>query len=288
MRPANRTGPVAVVGELDGVHLGHQRQARAALRVSERGRRTTVGVVLDAPERERLLMTPEGRCHELVRCGLSRAEVLRVSADEPADAVASAVVERHQPALVVMACPPESSDRPAEEQLGLAFARAGVDVIEVARVSHGDGSTLTSTTVRELVLEGRLDAAAHALGRPYAMAGTVVLGNQLGRTIGFPTANVEPADRQTVPRLGVYAATVRVGADLHRAAVNIGVRPTVGDRVVPLLEAHLLDVDLDLYGRRITIELRHRVRDEQRFEGLDALTTQLHDDVETVRRLLPA
>lgn len=158
-------------------------------------------------------------------------------------------------------------------------------VIEVDRARTADDRPITSALISSLLQTGRVDEAIDLLGRPFRVEGEVVRGNQLGRTIGFPTANLTPDERMAIPANGVYAAGVTVGPWTFRAAVNIGTRPTVDDRGITVIEAHLLDHSDDLYGRRIRVEFLRRLRDERRFESLDALTEQLARDVAAVRAI---
>lgn len=155
------------------------------------------------------------------------------------------------------------------------------------RTLDGD-SVISSTAIRHAIADGRLDDAAEMLGRPVEIAGEVIGGDQRGRTIGFPTANVDVGDGFLVPADGVYAAVCRRrdGTE-YDCAVNIGRRPTfyaVADR--SLVEAHLLDFDGDLYGERLSIRFVQRLRPERRFDGIEALMAQLRDDVADARRIL--
>jgi len=149
-----------------------------------------------------------------------------------------------------------------------------------------DGARVSSTRVREALAAGRPQAAAQLLGRSYWVTGRVVTGQRLGRTLGFPTANVRLA-RKPAPRYGVYAVWVDFADGRRRAgAASFGVRPTVNGRE-PLLEVFLLDFDGDLYGQRIDVSFEAFIRAEERYESLDALTAQMHRDVAEVRRHLP-
>jgi riboflavin kinase/FMN adenylyltransferase len=136
-----------------------------------------------------------------------------------------------------------------------------------------------------MIADGAVDEARQALGRAFELRGEVVGGDRRGRSIGFPTANVQPPSGMAIPRRGVYAARVRVGARLFPAVVNIGVRPTFdGDE--ELIEAHLLDFEDELYGREIGVLFERRLRDEQRFAGIEALVAQIGSDVEAARSVL--
>ncbi len=152
----------------------------------------------------------------------------------------------------------------------------------VPPVEH-EGAVVSSTRVRECIAAGDLAAASRLLGRPYGVAGEVRAGDQLGRQLGFPTANLEVAGL-ILPPQGVYPARVRAGGRNHVAAVNIGTRPTV-DLTASMVrvEAHLLDFDGDLYGCRLELELGPRLRGEQRFPSRDALVAQVQHDVAAVR-----
>lgn len=144
-----------------------------------------------------------------------------------------------------------------------------------------DGVPVSSTAVRTALQAGNVEAAVRLLGRPYVVGGTVVRGAARGRTLGFPTANVQPERPVLVPA-GVYACRAQVDGDRHRAVVNIGVRPTFEEAVVTV-EAHLLDFTSDLYGRRLTLHFTHRLRDEIRFPSVEALQAQIARDIETAR-----
>ena len=277
--------PVVVLGEFDGFHLGHRHLLEAAARVARLAERPLVAVVFDVG-RDRVLHELADRSRSLLRYGVSQIRVLEVPlVTVDASDVADSIVSELDPALIVMAC---ASDGVADDYPDVlaVFRERGVDVIEVARVVDHAGP-ITAARVRTAVETGDIAAAVELTGEPYRIGGIVQRGQQLGRTIGFPTANLEPPSHRVIPAKGVYAARVRHDGIDHAAAVNVGVRPTVDASDVLVIEAHLLDVDIDLYDQRLTVSLTHRVRDEHRFESLDALTEQLARDVETVRHLNP-
>lgn len=147
-----------------------------------------------------------------------------------------------------------------------------------------DGLRVSSSAVREALAVGDLDLAARLLGRPYAIAGRVVHGDKIGRTLGFPTANVQ-LKRKRLPLAGVYAVTVS-GLDKRHlpGAASIGVRPTIAAGLKPVLEIHLLDFERDIYGSHVTVHFLHKLRDEARYESLDVLTAQIALDVEQTRQ----
>lgn len=166
------------------------------------------------------------------------------------------------------------------EELG--FEVDAVTLLEV------DGTAISSTEIRERLAHGEVEWAREGLGRPHVLEGAVVRGDARGGSIGFPTANVEIDDRMQIPANGVYAGhAVVLGRDgtVYPMVVNIGQRPTFGGDHVTV-EAHLLDVDLDLYGEHLALSFEHRLRDEQRFDGIDQLKAQIAADVARARELL--
>lgn len=149
--------------------------------------------------------------------------------------------------------------------------------------------TVSSTKIREALALGDVQQANRYLGSPYPISGTVVQGNQLGRTLGFPTANLQPEDaHKALPAPGVYALRTQLQGRTYGGMLNIGVRPTLGNGLHTSIEAHLFDFSGDLYGQRLQLELIGRLRDEMRFEGLAALQNQLLKDEQHARALLLA
>jgi len=151
-----------------------------------------------------------------------------------------------------------------------------------------DGRTVSSTRIRDAIGQGKLDAASQMLGRNYALAGRVVKGDQVGRKLGFPTANVDVTGL-VLPPHGVYVAHAVTGGRSLRAAVNIGLRPTRESApTAPRVEAHLLDFDGDLYEQELELALVKKLRDERKLESLEALREQIQRDVAEARRLFEA
>jgi len=144
-----------------------------------------------------------------------------------------------------------------------------------------DGETVSSTRIRALVAAGEMEAARRCLGAPFMVEGTVVEGDQRGRTLGFPTANIVPDDRLAIPGHGVYAAF----ADGVPAAVNVGVRPTFDSGRGVLIETYLIDREEDLYGKTFRVAFVERLRGERRFAGVEELIAQMRIDVEEAKRV---
>jgi riboflavin kinase/FMN adenylyltransferase len=161
--------------------------------------------------------------------------------------------------------------------------RLGFGVSHMGTLKSEDGR-VSSTRIRELLAAGDLAAAERLLGHPYFLCGRVVHGRRLGRTIGAPTANIR-LPRFRVPVAGVFVVEAVLDGRTCPGLANVGVRPTVGGRE-PLLEVHLLDFDGDVYGRRLKVTFRHRVRAERAFPSLDALRAQIVDDIASARAYL--
>lgn len=161
----------------------------------------------------------------------------------------------------------------------------GYTVHHFEELVEWEGASVSSSRIRRSLSAGNVTEAAGCLGRPYHLCGEVIQGAQRGRTIGIPTANLRVWDELILPANGVYATYAWVGPERYSAATNIGIRPTVDGQKLSV-EAHLLDFEGDLYGREIKLEFIGRIRDEQKFPGLDALVAQIHADVAQVRDLL--
>ncbi|MPR36770.1 bifunctional riboflavin kinase/FAD synthetase [Salmonirosea aquatica] len=162
----------------------------------------------------------------------------------------------------------------------------GFEVEEIPRQDI-DALAVSSTRIRNALSRGEVSTANELLGRPYAFSGTVVKGQQLGRTLGYPTANIEVRETyKLIPANGVYAVHVRKGEQLLSGMLNIGVRPTV-DGSTRTIEVHLFNFKEDIYGEHLEIQIRHYLRPELKFESIQALVQQLHLDKESALQYLP-
>jgi riboflavin kinase/FMN adenylyltransferase len=170
------------------------------------------------------------------------------------------------------------------ESLRAAGQHFGFDVVHVQPQMKQE-ARVSSSLIREDLQMGRLQQAAEKLGRHYALEGRVVRGKQLGRTLGYPTANIR-FQRKTPALMGIYATWVHGVTEQPIASVSsVGTRPTVNGRE-PLLEAHLFDFDGDLYGKTIRVEFIQKLRDEQKYDDLDAMVLQIHQDAKQARAVL--
>ena len=273
LSPAERT---VAIGSFDGVHRGHRRVLEAA---AAAGGPVTAVTFWPHPRlvlgnRVQLLSTLERRLELLEEAGIDEVLVVEFTpelASEAPEAFAESVLRRIG-ARTIVAGENFRFGRQAAGDLalleGLGFAVRSVPLLE----------GVSSTRIRSLLQDGDVVGAAGLLGRPPELDGTVVLGDQRGGTLGFPTANLAVMPELLVPPYGIYA-----GAALdHRAAISIGVNPHYGGDE-RRIEPHLLDFEGDLYGRRLVVELWQRLRDERAFESDDELVAQIAQDVEEAR-----
>ena len=151
--------------------------------------------------------------------------------------------------------------------------------MEQEKVYEENQINISSTKIRNALLIGDIDRVNEFLGYAYSITGKVVAGDKIGRTIGFPTANIQlKDDRKLLPASGVYAVQVRIGPEEYKGMLNIGVRPTVSSSGVVRIEVHIFDFDADLYGQEIQLAFKARIRGERKFNGVEELSLQLERD----------
>jgi riboflavin kinase/FMN adenylyltransferase len=305
--PSDWGACVATIGEFDGVHRGHQRVVERACEIAQARRLPVVAITFDPHPDEvirpgshpPLLTTARRRAGLLAGLGADAVFVLpfnlefsRLSPDEFVHVVLS---ERLHAAAVVVGenfrfGHKAAGDVPMLAALGekYDFTAEGVPLLV------DDGVTISSTYIRERLAAGDVAAAARALGRPHRVEGVVVRGHMRGRGLGFPTANLETPPHTATPADGIYAGWLTSldldGAEVSRwpAAISVGTNPTfgAGERTV---EAYALDRDdLDLYGTHAAIDFTARLRGTERFDSVQALVTQMHEDVAQARTLTGA
>lgn len=290
---------LVTIGVFDGVHLGHQ-QLIQRLVDSARASGNKAIVLTFYPHPDKLLeqvktryylTTPEKRAELLLNLGVDLVithpfdeETRRLQAAEFVDLLVTNLRIRE---IWVGADFALGFQRQGDVRyLRAQGKKRDFDVSAVELItSQSSQQFIRSSTIREHVRNGNMSAAKAMLGRAYAIEGPVVLGEQRGRTIGAPTANVKVWSEQIIPANGVYAGWARIGEEIFQAATNIGTRPTFsGDAVT--IEAHLLDFDRDIYGERIELSFEQRLRPEQKFSSLDALVKQIQADIAAARRSL--
>ena len=302
------SGAVTSVGVFDGVHLGHQSILTANVaRAAELGAEPTVVTFAQHPKAvllgraPRTLTTIEHRLALFARAGIRHAVVMTFD-EELRNTAADDFARRYlEEGLGTRAFVLGFDSKFGKDRAGGPDSlRTRGHEVEIAEKVMVGQRAVSSTAIREAVELGDLEGAARMLGRPLTVYGEVVKGQALGRRLGFPTANLD-LFHELEPPTGVYACRAHIvpppAADgapdprertgTHDAVANIGHRPTVvSDPGGTLVEVHLLDFEGDLYGQRIELEFVERIRGEQRFDGLDALSAAIASDVEDARQIL--
>lgn len=288
---------VIATGFFDGVHIGHRFVIRRLVEAArERGDQSMVvtfwphprNVLQDDARNLRLLSSLEEKKELLRGLGVDRVEVLpftkefsRMTTREYfRDCLiprfgAKAVLIGYDNRLGSDPQTPESIERIAEEE--------GLDVVRLGSVTAPSGVTVSSTKIREAVAAGEMESAAAMLGYEYSLLGVVVAGDRLGRTIGFPTANIQLYEPlKLVPGNGVYAVEAETLGRKFNGMCNIGVRPTVRSGGQRTIETNIFDFNEDIYGLDLKVTFLRKVRDERRFDSIDSLRSQLSTDRRTI------
>lgn len=294
---------VVTTGFFDGVHLGHRHVLETVVSSArERGEEAVVvtfwphpRTVLQQDARDfRLLSSLEEKKALLLRSGIDRVEVIpftRTFAALTAAEYLSLLRDRFGASVVVMGYDNRiGSDR--KTAASLAPGAVMPEIVPAGAIAAGSAAVtpdnvpagaISSTRIRKLLEEGKVEDACQMLGYRYGLYGVVVAGNRVGRTIGFPTANMQLYEPlKLVPENGVYAVEVDVLGRQYRGMCNIGLRPTVGGGG-RTIETHILDFNEDIYGLPMGIRFVRRIRDEIRFPSLEALRLQLVQDAEACR-----
>jgi len=291
-------GSVICIGAFDGLHRGHQAMLA---RVRERAsalQLTPAAISFEPLPREFFargvamprLSNAREKIAGIAASGMQRLLSLRfdasLSAMSAEDFVLRVLVERLNAREVWVGQGFRFGHKRSGDfaLLQLLGPRYGFVARELETIQH-DGERISSSAIREALAASDFEAAARGLGRAFSMGGHVVRGQQLGRTLGYPTANLRLGTR-VAPVQGIFAVRVHGVTDEPRPSVaSLGMRPTVNGKE-PLLEAHLFDFDGDLYGRRITVEFVAKLRDEEKFDNLDAMVEQIHLDAAAARHIL--
>lgn len=290
---------VATLGLFDGVHLGHQHLIRAMQEMAKAYDAESLVVTLDRhplevlkPElpRPRTLSSSAQKETLIAALGVDHLLVLPFTSQLAARSATQFVAPLQQAGLIGMMLGYDNRFGRKEPQLTRdAFDQRLREVgLQIERVNPFvlEGETVSSSRIRAAIARNDLSTAEHLLGRPFSITGRVHDGRQIGRSIGFPTANVIPYDSHlTLPAEGVYISEVRVGDKVYPAMSYYGSTPTItpGGEVINRIEAYLLDYSQDLYGQELEVAFRQFIRSDERFESLAKLQEQLHRDEQTTR-----
>ena len=296
-RPARWLQPVLALGNFDGVHRGHRKILDRVCRVAVEHGRTPVVMIFDPhpprvirPDKAPpLLMTKAQKLEAVAALGVQGAAIVRFTLDlsrwDPETFVKAVLVDWLRVDEVwVGANFLFGHDRAGNFSLLRSLGgRYGFKAEKIDPVRYKE-FVVSSTRIRRLVAEGRVDEAGALLGRQYFIDGTVVHGDHRGRTLGFPTANL-CTENELLPPHGVYATTATLDGRVRPSVTNIGVRPTVDSSGRTEIETHVFDFDRDLYGASVRVGFVRRLRDERAFDGVEALRAQIAADCSRARAL---
>lgn len=285
------------IGDFDGIHLGHQQVIRRAILTARQMGIVSAVMTFDPHPRTVLgrseykhLLTPlSEKLEQFERLGADYAFVVRFS-----PAFASLLPEQFVNDLLI-----PMNTKAVMVGFDFRFGHQGVGdadslcklgegrfAVEVVRPYHLDGIKVSSTAIRDMLAAGEVDKALKWLGRPYMLRGTVVSGDKRGRTIGFPTANIQLDEPFLCPQNGVYAVRVLVTGVWIDGVMNIGTKPTFSNETKQTLEAHLFDFDQNIYGDQLTIQFISFIRKERKFDSIPQLIEQISRDSEHARKQL--
>ncbi len=291
---------VITIGNFDGVHKGHQSLFQQVMDKAEELEGTSIAMTFDPHPLKALgisgppLITRRDQKLELIeQCGLDvllcipfNMEFAAITAD---DFIEKILVDKIGiKAIIIGADYSFGKDRTGNTELLKARGRElGFETIVSAWTNDAETGLerISSTRIREIVMEGRVDQAMKYLGRHYQIRGKVIKGRERGGSqLGFPTANIKLYD-ELCPKLGVYAVSVETIKGNFMGVANIGFSPTFGDRMFTI-EVHILDFDHDIYGTRIRVNMVQRLRDEKKFNNIHELSEQIKQDIETAKDIL--
>ena len=285
------------LGVFDGVHRGHQSVIASSLASTARCGGTCVVVTFEphpirvlAPERapRQLLASLDHKCRLLERMGVRGVLALPFDAALASMSAEAFFAMLREAGTIASIAVGEDWRFGRERQGDVSFLRRhgesyGIQIHALPPLMH-EGERISSTRIRQSIRDGAMNHAAEMLGRAYSIEGEVIHGQQRGRTLGFPTANLALHDEQLPPD-GVWVVDVHGESQRWHGIANLGVRPTIGDGKRSL-EVHLFDMDEDLYGKIVEVEFLHHLRPEKKFIDLDALRAQITEDAEKARMWL--
>jgi riboflavin kinase/FMN adenylyltransferase len=291
---------VLTIGTFDGVHEGHKVILREVVSHAKAAKGTSILLTFEPhprkllfPEQPLGIITPLEQKLELIKKeGIEHIVVVPFSREfsnlSAQEYVRDFLVGIFHPHTIIIGYDHHfGHDRTGNIKLLKEYAPTyHYELIEIA-AQLIDQATVSSTKIRHAITDGRMEEASHMLGRDYTLKGTVVSGNKLGRTLGYPTANLQPADKdQIVPAIGIYAIRVIHNGMIYDGMLSIGYNPTVTDKKELRIEANIFNFDKDIYGDTIELVFIKKLRDEQKFNSLDELVAQLHKDKEETKRTL--
>jgi len=299
----NIKNAVVTIGTFDGVHLGHQAIFKEMRRLAKEINGETVVVTFHPHPRQvlaigtetlRFICSQEEKLKKFEEFGIDNVVIIPFTkefASTPSDVfIRDYIIEPIHPTIIVVGYDHHfGKNRMGDFQMLNELGRQyGFKTVQVEAQDVNEVA-VSSTKIRNFLWSGNVKAANQLLGYPYSVQGIVVKGNEIGRTIGFPTANLDiPNEFMMINNPGVYACQTVIDGKTYNAMANTGLRPTIGDRADGdfIIEVNIFDFNGDLYGKTLKVWFIERIRDEVKFSGLEALKTQLHQDREKAKNIL--
>ena len=299
----NIKNAVVTIGTFDGVHLGHQAIFKEMRRLADEVNGETVVVTFHPHPRQvlaigteklRFICSQEEKLKKFEEFGIDNVVIIPFTkefASTPSDEfIKDYIIERIHPAVIVVGYDHHfGKNRMGDFQmLNELGEKYGFKTVQVEAQDINEVA-VSSTKIRNFLWAGNVKAANELLGYPYSVTGLVIRGNEIGRTIGFPTANLDiPNEFMMINNPGVYACRTEINGKRYDAMANTGTRPTIGDRADGdfIIEVNVFDFEGDLYGKTLKVWFIDRIRDEVKFNGLEALKNQLHQDREKAKIIL--
>lgn len=294
---------VVTIGTFDGVHLGHQAIFKEMRRLAQEVDGETVVVTFHPHPRQvlsigteklRFICSQEEKLSKFEEFGIDNVYIIPFTkefASTPSEAfIQDYIIEFLHPSVIVVGYDHHfGKNRMGDfEMLSRLGKQYGFRTVQV-EAQDIDEVAVSSTKIRNYLWSGNVKAANQLLGYPYSVTGTVVVGNKIGRTLGFPTANLDiPIEYMVINNPGVYACRTLIDGKSYNAMANTGLRPTIGDRAEGdfIIEVNIFDFEGNLYGKTLKVWFLDRIRDEVKFNSLEALRQQLQQDREEVKETL--
>ncbi len=286
------------IGVFDGVHRGHREIIQKLVRDAHAHHAPAVVLTFDphpaavlTGKEIRCLTTPDERADLLAALGVDVVITQRFTRDlSTASALEYMTHLKESLGLTHLLIGYDFALGKGREGNAARLTEIGLELnysVEVVSALSDESGVISSTEIRKLISTGNINEASKLLGYRYQLGGEIIHGEGRGKTINFPTANVNYPKGKVIPPNGIYACWAHLGAQKFMAATNIGLNPTfTPERQIPSLEAYLLDFDRDIYGETMQLEFVTRLRDEIRYKSVDALIKQIHDDVDQTRKIL--
>jgi riboflavin kinase / FMN adenylyltransferase len=286
------------IGVFDGVHRGHRQIIQKLVKESHAQNEPAVVLTFDphpasvvAGQDIKCLTTPDERANLLAGLGVDHVITQRFTRDlSTASAYEYMSMLKQTLGLKRLLIGYDFALGKGREGNATRLTEIGKEmnyILEVIPALGDESGVISSTEIRKLISIGNVGEANKLLGHNYTMSGEVIHGAQRGRSIGFPTANIDYPKGKATPSNGIYACWAYLGQEKFMAATNIGFNPTfTPERKIPSLEAYLLDFDRDIYGQELKLEFVARIRDELKFDSVEALIQKIHEDVERTRGIL--